>query len=134
MASPAQDSGKPKAKKRKLSLNAAMWAGPLRDIERDAWFRGRQYRAEIWHEHFKEAFLPDESDFDFDPSHVLDGYRKWDVSPWNGSRVLVGSTTQLTDAGMRIYLLKIEAEAATEYGVTFTTPIEPEREPRRGAA
>jgi hypothetical protein len=107
-----------------------MWAGPLKDIERDAWFRGRQYRAEIWHEHFKEVFLPDETDPDFDPSHVVDGYRKWDMNPWNGNRQLVGSTTQLTDKGMRIYLLQIEAEAATEYGVTFTSPVEPEREPR----
>jgi hypothetical protein len=109
-------------KKRKLTLNAAMWAGPLADIERDGWVQGRQFRAEIWHEHFKELFLPDENAPDFDRSHVLDGYQKWDVNPWSGNRVLVGSTTQLTDKGMREYLLKMEAEAATEYGVTFTEP------------
>lgn len=107
-------------KKRKLSLNAAMWAGPLRDIERDGWFRGRQYSAEVWHCHFKEAYLPDENDPDFDPSHVVEGYHKWDTSPWTGDRVLVGSTTQLTDAGMHVYLLQMEAEGAL-YGVTFTT-------------
>lgn len=114
-------------KKRKPTLNALMWAGPLADIEREAWFQGRQYRAEVWHEHFKEAYLPDELAPDFDPSHVLDGYRKWDVNPWTGARVLVGSTTQLTDKGMRHYLLQLEAEAATEYGVTFTTRDEPWR-------
>lgn len=107
-------------KKRKLTLNALMWAGPLADIERDGWVQGRQFRAEVWHEHFKELFLPDEMAPDFDPTHVLDGYRKWDIDPWKGTRVLVGSTTQLTDKGMREYLLKMEAEAATEYGVTFT--------------
>ncbi|GEM_PF-731466 len=109
-------------KKRKLTLNQAMWAGPLADIERDGWFRERQFSAEVWHEHFKELFLPDDTSPDFDPSHAVDGYRKWDVNPWKDTRVLVGSTTQLTDKGMRHYLLQIEAEAATEYGVTFTTP------------
>jgi len=111
------------AKKRKLSLNAAMWAGPLRDIEENAWVGGRQYSAEVWHEHFKECYLPDENAPDFNPEHVVDpeAYRKWDIDPWKDMRVLVGSTTQLTDKGMRLYLLQMEAEAATEYGVTFTT-------------
>ena len=113
-------------KKRKLTINAAMWAGPLREIEAQAWFRGRQYSAEVWHEHFKEVFLPDPDATDFDASHVLDGYRKWDINPWTGNRQLVGSTTQLTDKGMRVYLLQLEAEAATEYGVCFSTRIEQE--------
>jgi len=107
-------------KKRKLSLNDAMWAGPLKDIEEQAWHDERQFAAKVWHEHFKELFLPDELSDGFDPSHVLEGYRKWRVDPWKGSRVLEGSTTQLTDAGMRIYLLQMEAYAATNYGVTFT--------------
>ncbi|MEN6533982.1 MAG: recombination protein NinB [Bryobacteraceae bacterium] len=111
-------------KKRKLSTNAAMWAGPLRDIERDGWYQGSQYAAEVWHEHFKELFLPDENDPDFDPSHVVEGYRKWGYNPWKDTRALVGSTTQLTDSGMRLYLLKMEAEAATEHGVTFGARIE----------
>lgn len=112
-------------KKRKLSLNAAMWAGPLRDIELTGWFQGRQYRAEIWHEHFKEAFLPDENDPDFDPLHVVEGYVKWAIDPWKDTRALVGSTTQLTAKGMRVYILKMEAEASQEYGVTFTERLEP---------
>lgn len=111
-------------KKRKLSMNDAMWAGPLRDIEREGWYQGHQYRAEVWHEHFKEMFLPDENDPEFDPSHVLEGYQKWGTNPWTGARVLVGSTTQLTDPGMRLYLLQMEAEAATEHGVTFRPRVE----------
>ena len=109
-------------KKRKMSLNDMMWAGPLKDFERDAVHDGRRFEAKVWHEHLKELFLPDESDFDFDPLHVTDGYRKWITGPRRGAQMLVGSTTQLTDKGMRHYLLQIEAEAATEYGVTFTTP------------
>lgn len=107
-------------KKRKLTLNAAMWAGPLADIERMAWHEGRQFRAEVWHEHLKELFLPDTSDPEFDPSEAMEGYEKWAVNPWTGNRVLVGSTTQLTDKGMRIYLLKMESYAAETYGVVFT--------------
>lgn len=107
-------------KKRKLSLNDAMWAGPLRDIERQAWIKGRQYKADIWHRHFKDLFLPDENAPDFDPSHVVEGYKKWEIDPWSGDRMLVGSTTQLTDKGIKIYILQIEAEASQEYGVEFT--------------
>jgi hypothetical protein len=115
------------AKPRKRTLNDAMWAGPLRDIERDAIHDGRHWDAKIWHEHFKEVFLPDDSELDFEPFHVVkpEAYRKWTTNPWTGARVLSGSTTQLTDKGMRVYLEKIEAHAATEYGVTFTTRDEP---------
>lgn len=105
---------------RRQTLNAAMWAGPLADIERDGWYGGRQYRAEVWHEHFKELFLPDPADPEFDTAEVVDGYQKWEVDPWSDRRVLVGTTTQLTDRGMRLYLQKMEAHAAQEYGVTFT--------------
>lgn len=112
-------------KKRKLSLNDAMWAGPLKDIEEQAIHDDRQFDAKIWHEHLKELFLPDEEAHGCDPSHILDGYQKWAIDPWNGRRRLKGSTTQLTDAGMRLYLLQIEAYAATTYGVIFTERVEP---------
>ena len=114
-------------KKRKLSLNDAMWAGPLRDIAKQAWHNGRQYSADEWHEGFKAMFLPDPDASSFDPLHVVkpENYRKWSVNPVTGDRMLVGSTTQLTDPGMRVYLLEMEAWAATEKGVQFTTPGEP---------
>ena len=48
-----------KPKKRKLSLNDAMWAGPLKDIAEQAWHNNRQYSADEWHEGFKALFLPD---------------------------------------------------------------------------
>lgn len=111
-------------KKRQDRLNQAMWAGPLRDIEAQAEFQGRKFSAEVWHEHLKELFLPDENLPDFDPTHVLDDYRKWDIDPFNGQRRLHGSTTHLTDRGMRAYLLQVEAHMASEYGVTFTAPDE----------
>jgi hypothetical protein len=117
-------------KKRKLSLNDAYWAGPIADIARQAWHNGRQYSAEEWHEGFKALFLPDPDDPEFDPRHVAnpETWVKWSINPVTDSRVCIGSTTRLTDAGMRIYILQIEAFAAGKFGVEFrprTENIEP---------
>lgn len=114
-------------KKRKLTLNDAMWAGPLADIARQAWHNGRQYSAEEWAEGFKALFLPDPDAPDFDPSHMVnpETYRKWSTNPVTGTRMCVGSTTQLTDAGMHVYLRQIEAFAAQEFEVQFTERAEP---------
>jgi len=115
-------------KKRKVSLNDAMWAGPLKDIEKQARYphpNGALYDAKIWHEFFKEKFLPDETDPDFNPEHVLADYHKWRYNPFKDTRELAGSTTNLTDKGMRAYLLAMESEAAQEFQVTFTEASEP---------
>ena len=101
-------------KTRKLDQNAAMWAGPLRDIAEQSWVNGRQYTTEVWHESFKREFLPEE----YDPDLCKEGYRKWDYTP-NGDRVLVGSTTQLTVKGFAQYLEQVIAEGASR-GVMFT--------------
>ena len=103
---------------RKLDQNALMWAGPLRDIAEQAWVHGKQFSAEIWHEHIKREALPDETDpFSFHADHVKDGYRKWDFTP-KGQRVLVGSTTQLTVKGFAHYLEQVYACGAS-LGVQF---------------
>jgi hypothetical protein len=102
-------------KSRSLDANAAMWAGPLRDIAEQAWVQGKQYTAEVWHEHFKREYLPEV----FDDELCKAGYRKWDYLP-NGLRVLVGSTTQLTVRGFALYLQSIEAFGAG-MGVQFTS-------------
>ena len=114
-------------KKRKQSMNDAMWAGPLVDIARQAIHLGRQYSAEEWHEGFKAMLLPDPDISGFNPEHVThpETYRKWSTNPITGTRMCVGSTTQLTDAGMRVYLLEMEAFAAQEFEVRFTTRDEP---------
>ncbi len=99
-------------KTRGLDANARMWAGPLADIEMQAYVNGRTYSAEVWHEHFKRELLPE----DFDPLQCKDGYQKWDYTP-AGERVLIGSTTQLTPRGFANYLHKLEAYAVSELGV-----------------
>jgi len=112
-------------KKRKLTRNQAYWAGTLADIERDAEHAGRKYPAKAWHELLKIEFLPDENAPDFDPAWVLEGYHKWSEIPGREEPVLIGSTTQLTDAGMKRYVLAVEAHMAQEYQVRFTTKLEP---------
>lgn len=103
-------------KARGLDQNAAMWAGPLADIAQQGWVSGRQYSAEVWHEHFKREYLPEDDDPEL-PILAKDGYSKWGFTP-AGERVLVGSTTQLTRKGMTRYLQQIEAFGAS-LGVMF---------------
>lgn len=102
-------------KRRRPDANAAMWAGPLRDIAEQAWLDGRQFSAEVWHIFLKRQLLPE----DYDPQLCLEGYCKWDIDP-AGERVLVGSTTQLTVKGMGEYLEALHAFGASlgvEYSV-----------------
>jgi hypothetical protein len=101
-------------KGRSLSANALMWAGPLNDIATQAWVHGRQYSALIWHEYFKEKFLPDFPD----PKQVKEGYLKYEETP-DGRKVLVGSTNKLTKHGFSLYMEQIYAYGA-ELGVRFS--------------
>ena len=101
-------------KGRSLSANALMWAGPLNDIANQAWVHGRQYSALIWHEYFKEKFLPDFPDL----TQVKEGYRKYEETP-DGRRVLIGSTQKLTKHGFSLYMEQIYAYGA-ELGVRFS--------------
>ena len=101
-------------KGRSLSANALMWAGPLNDIASQAWVHGRQYSALIWHEYFKEKFLPDFPDL----TQVKEGYRKYEETP-DGRRVLIGSTQKLTKHGFSLYMEQIYAYGS-ELGVKFS--------------
>ena len=102
-----------KQKVRKPDQNSLLWAGPLKDISEQAYVSGRTYSADIWHEHAKRQFLPEE----YDAELCKEGYRKWDVTP-AGERVLIGSTTQLTVKGFALYLEQVMAMGA-ELGVQF---------------
>jgi len=104
-------------RKRTEDQNRLMWSGPLRDISEQAWVNGQQFAAEVWHEHLKREFLPDERKAMHDSSHVKDGYRKWATTPV-GDIALIGSTTQLTVRGMAEYLEQVYAYGAS-LGVQF---------------
>lgn len=99
---------------RKKSQNDLMWAGPLKDMEEQAYLEQRRYSAKVWAEYFKEQFLPEE----FDAEYCRVGYVKWEDAP-NGTRKLVGSTTQLTVKGFALYLEQIYA-FGSNLGVQFT--------------
>lgn len=101
-------------KGRSLSANALMWAGPLNDIATQAWVHGKQYSALIWHEYFKEKFLPELPD----SKQVKEGYKKYEETP-DGRRVLVGSTNKLTKHGFNLYIENIYAYGA-DLGVRFS--------------
>lgn len=98
---------------RKLDQNALMWAGALEDISRQVYLNGRTYSKDVWHEHFKREFLPEQ----FDGELTKEGYQKWAFLP-NGDRVLKGSTGDLTKKGFSQYLEQIYAFGA-EHGVQF---------------
>jgi hypothetical protein len=100
-------------KARRADQNALMWSGPLADIAAQAYVEGRTYSAEVWHEYFKEQYLPEE----YDAELCKEGYVKWAMRP-DGKRALVGSTTQLTVKGFALYLTQIEAYGAG-LGVMF---------------
>ena len=100
-------------KARKPDQNSLMWVGPLADIAEQAYVGGRTYSAEVWHEHFKREYLPEQ----FDEELTKEGYVKWAQLP-NGDRALIGSTTQLTVKGFAMYLQQVEAYAAG-LGVNF---------------
>lgn len=99
---------------RKLSQQAYLFAGPLKDISEQAWLDGKQYSVEVWFFYLKTQLLPEE----FDPLLVKDDYIKWRYAP-DGTRVLVGSTTQLTVKGFSEFTEAVTAFGAS-LGVTYT--------------
>lgn len=108
-------------KPRKMSQNDLMWACQLKCISEQAYVQGRTYSDVIWHEMFKEKFLPDETLFQTPEQRaemVKEKYRKYDTRP-DGKRVLVGSTTELTIKGFAIYLQQVEAFGAN-LGVIYS--------------
>ena len=42
---------------RKPDANKAMWAGPLKDIAKQAWYKGAQFSDVVWHDTYKRLFL-----------------------------------------------------------------------------
>lgn len=110
---PVEVLAREEVKARKPDQNAALWAGPLRDISEQAWLDGRQYSPEVWAQYFKRQLLPES----FDPELTMENYAKWAIDP-AGDRVLIGSTTQLTIKGHAQYREAIEAFGAS-LGVRF---------------
>lgn len=107
-------------RQRKPDQNALYHAGPLKDIEQQAWLDKQQFSAAAYHELFKREFLPEDGTPEADPVNgiVKDNYRKW-VPTVDGGQHLVGSTTQLTVRGFSLFLEQVFAFGAN-LGVQFS--------------
>lgn len=99
---------------RRLSQQAYLFAGPLKDIAEQAWVDGKQFDITTWAEFLKRELLPEE----FDPEYCKDSYVKWRYDP-SGNRILTGSTTELTVKGMANYITGVLAFGGN-LGVQFT--------------
>lgn len=110
---------RPHKEVRSPSQNKLMWASANSDIAQQAWMNGRQYSEDMWHEYFKEKFMPEANDPEI---NVLvknpDEYLKWDETP-EGKLKCVASTTKLTKKGFSDYIENIYA-LGNELGVMFT--------------
>lgn len=100
------------------SQNSLMWASAINDIKAQAWFSGKQFSAGVWHEYFKEQYMPENNNPELhllikDPSN----YVKWVDTP-TGERRCIASTTKLTKKGFSDYIEQIYAFGA-ELGVMF---------------
>lgn len=96
---------------RTLEANARYWV-MLSDIAEQAWFDGRQYSAESWHEYHKRHTLPDVV--------VVKGGEvrsKWIDEPGGGRHVV--STTELESRCFSDYMQAVEVCGA-EMGVQFS--------------
>ena len=94
-------------------------AGPLTDMAR-SWIGGKQYSEKVWHEYFKERFLPANGDPELSRKvKNPDNYIKFEMDI-NGWRRVIGSTTDLTTFGFSEYLEQIYVFGG-ENGVLFTT-------------
>ena len=109
---------RPHKEVRTLSQNSLMWASALNDIVEQAWFNGKQFSADVWHEHLKQTFMPENNDPEL---HLLvkdpDSYVKWVDTP-TGQRKCIASTTRLTKKGFSNYIEQVYA-FGNELGVMF---------------
>lgn len=93
--------------KRLDAQNRRMWGFILDPIAQQAYIGGQRFKAEVWHEHLKELFLPEQN------SRGMD---KWQYMP-NGKRRLAMGTQHLNKTEMDEYLKRISAYATNELAV-----------------
>ena len=85
--------------KRSTQANAYYWGVTLKQIAEQVWIGGRQFKADVWHEEFKERFAP-----------RVD-------KPFGGSYPM--STTDMTIEQFHVFNREVEVFAAQELGVQF---------------
>jgi len=95
---PMQVECKPESHKRTSQANRRYWA-ILNQIESDVWVEGRQYSAQVWHEAAKRRFLG-----------CID---------IPGGGMIAVSSADLSSREFSEYTDKVEAWAATEFGLSL---------------
>lgn len=94
---------------RSNEANAFYWAAVLTPIAQQVSVGGRWFSADTWNEQMKRDHLPEQ---------CAAGVEKWAILP-DGSRELLMSTSDLNTEEMAEYLNKVQAHAASEWGVVF---------------
>lgn len=87
-------------RKRTPKQNRRYWGGGvLAQVAAQAVVNGKQFPAEVWHEHYKRKFIG--------------------VVELPSGEVIGASSTELDTAEFSHFCDQVEADAATEHGVTF---------------
>jgi hypothetical protein len=92
-------------RKRSSEQNAFYWSAVLRDIADQAWVIGQQFTADVWHEHYARMF----------------GVCEDVTLPTGEVIVRRKSTTDMKVSEFSEYLSQVQADAAQNHGVRFTT-------------
>jgi len=116
LAGPMADRGTPlrvivaeKMASRSMEAHRFMWADVLEQIAQQACIAGQWFSAESFHEWLKREYLPEV---------CSKGVPKWHYHG-DGTRSLAMSTTDLDTEEFSDYTLRIQAHAASEWGVVF---------------
>jgi len=90
-------------RKRNNQANRFYWGAVLRNIAEQAWVNGKQFSAEVWHEHYARKFGVCE-----------------DVTLPNGEVIVRRkSTTDMSEKEFSEYTARVQADAAQTLGVEF---------------
>ena len=95
--------------RRSNGSNKFYWGAVLQQISDQVRVGGQWFAPDVWGEHLKQRFLPEQ---------CASGVDKWAVYP-DGTRVLAMGTSDLNSEEMSLYLNECQAYATTELGVAF---------------
>lgn len=116
-ARPAAEAGKPllvtiaqRVETRSQRSNRYMWAAVLQPAAEQLTLNGHKFSAETLHEYFKRQHLPEVT---------ANGRHKWTILP-SGERILAIGTSDLDATEFQEYLHACQAEAAQEWGISFS--------------
>jgi hypothetical protein len=90
--------------KRNNEQNKRLWGYVYQNISEQAWVNGKTFSREVWHEHYARKF----------------GVMEEMVLPDGEIIQRRKSTTEMTVSEFAEFMQRVEADAASELGVTFS--------------